>query len=99
MHRNVIDLHARRDVLKAHGVPIRRGVLLYGPPGTGKTFACRYVCAQLEGVTKIMVAGTALRADVDPAYIDALLDIPIVLPPLVLGLSQPSSDQSLIVPR
>jgi AAA+ superfamily predicted ATPase len=61
LRRNVIDLHTRRDVLKAHGVPIRRGVLLYGPPGTGKTFACRYVCAQLEGVTKIMVTGSALH--------------------------------------
>src|SRR3712207_3041965 len=43
--RNVVDLHHRRDVLKANGVPVRRGVLLYGPPGTGKTYACRYVFA------------------------------------------------------
>ncbi len=58
--RNVIDLHNRRDVLKANGVPIRRGVLLYGPPGTGKTFACRYLFASLPEVTRIAVAGTAL---------------------------------------
>jgi len=57
----VIDLHLRRDVLKAHGVPIRRGVLLYGPPGTGKTFACRYLCANLPNTTRIMVAGSALQ--------------------------------------
>ena len=61
LHRNVLDLHRRRDVLKAHGVPIRRGVLLHGPPGTGKSFACRYLCAKLPGTTRIMVAGSALQ--------------------------------------
>ena len=60
LQRNVIDLHTRRDILKQHGVPVRRGVLLYGPPGTGKTFGCRYVCGKLDDVTKIMVTGTAL---------------------------------------
>ena len=45
--RNVIDLHERRELLKHHGVPIRRGLLLYGPPGTGKTFACRYLSGRL----------------------------------------------------
>ncbi len=55
--RNVVDLHHRRDLLKAHRVPIRRGVLLYGPPGTGKTFACRYVCSQLPETTRVIVTG------------------------------------------
>jgi len=59
--RNVIDLHKRRALLKKHGVPIRRGVLLYGPPGTGKTFACRYICGELPDTTRIIVAGTALN--------------------------------------
>jgi cell division protease FtsH len=59
--RNVIDLHRRRTVLKAHGVPIRRGIILYGPPGTGKTFATRYLCAQLPETTRIVVAGSALQ--------------------------------------
>lgn len=58
--RNVIDLHTRRAVLRAHGVPVRRGVLLYGPPGTGKTFACRYLCGKLPQTTRIIVTGTAL---------------------------------------
>lgn len=58
--RNIIDLHVRREVLKAHHVPVRRGVLLYGPPGTGKTFACRYMCGKLPNVTRIIVTGTAL---------------------------------------
>lgn len=59
--RNVIDLHERRALLKSQGVPIRRGVLLYGPPGTGKTFACRYICGELSGATRIVVAGTAIH--------------------------------------
>lgn len=58
--RNVIDLHLRREVLKSHHVPVRRGVLLYGPPGTGKTYACRYLCGRLPDATRIIVTGTAL---------------------------------------
>jgi len=59
--RNVVDLHERRAVLKVHGVPVRRGVLLHGPPGTGKTFACRWLCAKLPQTTRIVVAGSALQ--------------------------------------
>lgn len=58
--RNIVDLHLRRDLLKANGVPVRRGVLLYGPPGTGKTFACRYLCGKLPEITRIIITGTAL---------------------------------------
>jgi len=60
LQRNVIDLHSRRDVLQANGVPARRGILLHGPPGTGKTFACRYLCHKLKGVTRLFVTGTSL---------------------------------------
>jgi hypothetical protein len=80
LRRNVIDLHTRREVLKAHGVPIRRGVLLYGPPGTGKTFACRYICGQLEGVTKIMVTGSALH------QVNAIFQLARMLQPSLLIL-------------
>jgi SpoVK/Ycf46/Vps4 family AAA+-type ATPase len=59
--RNVVDLHERRETLKRHGIPIRRGVLLYGPPGTGKTYACRYLCSKLRGTTRLLVTGMALN--------------------------------------
>ena len=60
LRRNVIELHTRREILSANGVPTRRGVLLHGPPGTGKTYACRYLCSQLPEVTRIVVTGSAL---------------------------------------
>jgi cell division protease FtsH len=60
LQRNVVDLHRQRALLKAHGVPVRRGILLHGPPGTGKTFTCRYLCDQLPEVTRFVVAGTSL---------------------------------------
>src|SRR5574341_1027064 len=78
--RNVIDLHRRRDVLKANGVPLRRGVLLYGPPGTGKTFACRYLCGQLPETTKITVTGRALL------QVNAIFSVARMLTPSLLIL-------------
>ena len=60
LQRNIIDLVERREILEKHNVPTRRGVLLYGPPGTGKTFACRHICNQLPGATKIFVTGASL---------------------------------------
>lgn len=60
LQRNVIDLHTRREILEANGVTARRGILFHGPPGTGKTFACRFLCSKLEGVTRIFVSGSSL---------------------------------------
>ncbi len=78
--RNVIDLHERRDLLKEHKVPVRRGVLLYGPPGTGKTYACRYLCGKLPETTRIMVTGTALT------QVGALFSLARLLQPSLLIL-------------
>jgi hypothetical protein len=60
LSRNILDLFDRRDLLKRHGVPVRRGVLFFGPPGTGKTFACRYLCRRLPDTTRIVATGAAL---------------------------------------
>ncbi|WP_298356400.1 ATP-binding protein [uncultured Litoreibacter sp.] len=60
LKRNVIDLATRRELLKANGVPPKRGVLLHGPPGTGKTYACRHLCNEMPEVTHIFVTGSSL---------------------------------------
>jgi len=60
LHRNVVDLHLKRDALRARGVPTKRGVLFYGPPGTGKTYACRYLSGLLGETTVITASGSAL---------------------------------------
>ncbi|MGI9414503.1 MAG: AAA family ATPase [Hyphomicrobiales bacterium] len=78
--RNVIDLHQRREILKQHKVPVRRGVLLYGPPGTGKTYACRYLCGKLAETTRIMVTGTALT------QVGAIFSLARLLQPALLIL-------------
>ena len=80
LQRNVIDIHTRRDILKANGVPARRGVLLHGPPGTGKTFACRYLSNQLPEVTRIFVTGSSL------ANVGAIFSLARLLQPSVLFL-------------
>ena len=78
--RNVIDVFAKCTLLKAHHVPVRRGVLLYGPPGTGKTFACRYLCGKLPNVTRIIVTGTALP------HVHAIFTLARMLQPALLIL-------------
>jgi SpoVK/Ycf46/Vps4 family AAA+-type ATPase len=80
LKRNVIDLHQRRTILEANGVPARRGILLHGPPGTGKTFACRFLCHKLEGVTRIFVTGSSLL------NVSAVFSFARLLQPAVLFL-------------
>jgi len=80
LKRNVIDLHQRREILEANGVPARRGILLHGPPGTGKTFACRFLCHKLEGVTRIFVTGSSLL------NVSAVFSFARLLQPAVLFL-------------
>lgn len=88
LRRNVIDVQRRGDVLHRFGVPVRRGVLLYGPPGTGKTFACRYVCSQLPGVTRIFVTGAGL------AQIRAIMHLATLYSPALVILE----DFDLVIP-
>jgi SpoVK/Ycf46/Vps4 family AAA+-type ATPase len=80
LQRNVIDLQTRRSLLRAHGVPLRRGVLLFGPPGTGKTFACRYLCGKLSESTRILVTGSALL------HVSQIFALARVLQPAVVFL-------------
>jgi DNA polymerase III delta prime subunit len=61
IERQVLEVAALRDRLRAAGQHLKRGLLLYGPPGTGKTHTVRYVLGQLEGVTAVVLSGAALH--------------------------------------
>ncbi|MFT7575626.1 MAG: ATP-dependent 26S proteasome regulatory subunit [Alphaproteobacteria bacterium] len=80
LQRNIIDLYTRRDILEENGIPARRGILLHGPPGTGKTFACRFLCHKLEGVTCLFVTGSSLL------NVGAIFSFARLLQPAVLFL-------------
>ena len=57
---HVIGIAAQRDVLRAHGQHLKRGVLLYGPPGTGKTHTVRHLLSATPGHTVILLSGQTL---------------------------------------
>jgi hypothetical protein len=61
VERQVLDVAALRDRLRAVGQHLKRGLLLYGPPGTGKTHTVRYLLGRLEGVTAVVLSGVALH--------------------------------------
>ncbi len=61
VERHVVGTAQHRDVLRAAGQHLKRGLLLYGPPGTGKTHTVRYLLGHLEGVTTVLLSGTSLR--------------------------------------
>jgi cell division protease FtsH len=50
-----------RRLLHAHGLHLKRGVLLYGAPGVGKTHTVRYLMSLLPESTVIVVSGDAMR--------------------------------------
>ena len=80
LKRNILDLYTHRNLLEANGVPTRRGVLLHGPPGTGKTYACRYLCHKLDGVTRVFVSGSSLL------HVSAVFSFARLMQPTVLFL-------------
>jgi hypothetical protein len=60
VERQVIDVAALRERLRASGQHLKRGLLLYGPPGTGKTHTVRYLLGRLDGTTAVVLSGSAL---------------------------------------
>jgi DNA polymerase III delta prime subunit len=62
VERQVVEVAALRDRLRAAGQHLKRGLLLYGPPGTGKTHTVRYLLGRLDGTTAVVLSGVALHS-------------------------------------
>ena len=58
--RHVVGVGAHREVLRAAGQHLKRGVLLYGPPGTGKTHLVRHLLSRTPGTTAVLLSGRTL---------------------------------------
>jgi ATP-dependent 26S proteasome regulatory subunit len=61
IERQVVGVARHRDVLRAAGQHLKRGLLLYGPPGVGKTHTVRYLTSQLRDTTIVQLSGGALH--------------------------------------
>jgi hypothetical protein len=62
IERHALGIAGHRDAMRAAGQHLKRGLLLYGPPGTGKTHTTRYLVGAMDGYTRLVLTGTALRA-------------------------------------
>lgn len=62
IERHTAGLSRHRDVLRAQGRHIRRGLLLHGPPGTGKTLTIMYLTGLMTDRTVVLLTGQALGA-------------------------------------
>ncbi len=62
VERHVLNIGRSAEILLAAGRHLKRGLLLYGPPGTGKTLTVRYLAAQLQEATVIILTGAGLLA-------------------------------------
>ncbi|WP_341210556.1 ATP-binding protein [Microbacterium proteolyticum] len=58
---HVVGIGDQRDVLRAAGQHLKRGVLLYGPPGTGKTLTVRHLLSRTPGTTAVVLTGSSIR--------------------------------------
>jgi ATP-dependent 26S proteasome regulatory subunit len=80
IHRHVAGIAKHREVLRAAGQHLKRGLLLYGPPGTGKTHTVRYLLGALPDVTVLLLAGPSI------AYVSEAAQMARALQPALVVL-------------
>ncbi|HEY1536135.1 MAG TPA: hypothetical protein VGF76_19075 [Polyangiaceae bacterium] len=51
IEHSLLKHQSNYQVLRSHGVTLKRGFLFYGPPGTGKSFTVRFIASLLPGTT------------------------------------------------
>lgn len=61
IERQVVGVARHRELLRASGQHLKRGLLMYGPPGVGKTHTVRYLMSALQDTTIIELSGASLR--------------------------------------
>jgi len=59
--QHVVGIGEHRDLLRAAGQHLKRGVLLYGPPGTGKTLTVRHLLTRSVDTTVVLLTGAGIR--------------------------------------
>ncbi|WP_251446127.1 ATP-binding protein [Microbacterium sp. USTB-Y] len=59
--QHVIGIGEHRELLRASGQHLKRGVLLYGPPGTGKTLTVRHLLTRAPDMTVVLLSGPSIR--------------------------------------
>jgi hypothetical protein len=62
IERQTIGFDRHREELHAHGMHLKRGLLLHGPPGTGKTLCAMYLAGEMPRRTTLLLTGQALGA-------------------------------------
>lgn len=80
IERHVVGAARHRDLLRAAGQHLKRGLLVYGPPGTGKTHTVRYLLSTLTGVTTVVLSGTSLR------FVGEAAELAVALQPALVVL-------------
>lgn len=66
----VASVRDRHDLLNAHGLGARRGVLLCGPPGTGKSAVSAVVAAEVVGEFTVIYVEAKAGADLLTAVVE-----------------------------